>query len=81
MKGLGAGVWRTTDIKIRSKNPRNKNFANIGNQIMFPNTLKYFQQILGSLAASMTDNEKLVIRRECDKFIKKDPKFALCKPL
>ena len=25
----------------------------------------------------MTDNEKLAIRRECEKFIKKDPKFAL----
>ena len=25
----------------------------------------------------MTDNEKLAIRRECEKFIKKDPKFAI----
>ena len=25
----------------------------------------------------MTDNEKLAIRRECEKFIKKDPNFAL----
>ena len=77
MKGLRAGVWRTRDIKIRGKNSTNINFANIGNQIMFLNTIKYFQQSLGSLAASMTDNEKLAIRRECEKFIKKDPKFAL----
>ena len=44
---------------------------------MFLNTIKYFQQSLGSLAASMTDNEKLAIKRECEKFIKQDPKFAL----
>ena len=77
MKGLRAGVWRTRDIKIGGKNPTNINFANTGNQIMFLNTIKYFQQSLKSLAASKTDNEKLAIRREWEKFIKKDPKFAL----
>ena len=44
---------------------------------MFLDTIKYFQQSLGSLAAHMTDDEKLAIRRECAKFTKKDPKFAL----
>ena len=53
MKGLRAGVWRIRDIKIGDKNPTNINFANIGNQIMFLDTAKYFQQSLGSLAASM----------------------------
>ena len=77
MKGLRAGVWRTRDIRIGSKNPTNINLANIGNQIMFLDTIKYFQQSLGSSAASMTDNKKLAIRREFEKFIKKDPKFGL----
>ena len=44
---------------------------------MFLDTIKHFQQSLGSLAANMTDDEKLAIRRECAKFIKKDPKLAL----
>ena len=77
VKRLRAGVWRTRDIKISGKNPANISFANIDNQIMFLDTIKYFQQSLGSIAASMTDNEKLAIRRECEKFIKKDPNFAL----
>ena len=76
MKKLRAGVWRTRDIKIGDKNPTNINFVNVGNQIMFLDTIKYFKESLGSLAASMTYNEKLAIRRECEKFIKKDPKFA-----
>ena len=53
MKELRARVWRIRDIKIGDKNPTNINFANISNQIMFLDTAKYFQQSLGSLAASM----------------------------
>ena len=77
MKGLRAGVWRIRDIKIRGKNSTNINFANIGNQIMFLDTTRYFKKSLASLAVSMADNETLAIRRECEKFIKKDTKFAL----
>ena len=62
MKRLRAGVWRTRDIKMDGKNPLNINFANIGNQIMFLDTRKYFQQSLGPIAATTTDNEKLAIR-------------------
>ena len=54
----------------------------IGNEVMFIDTVKYFQQSLGSLASNLTENEKLVIWKECKKFIKKDEnlarKFNLC---
>ena len=54
----------------------------IGNEVIFIDTVKYFQQILGSLASNLTENEKLVIGKECKKFIKKDEnlarKFDLC---
>ena len=43
---------------------------------MFLNTIKYFQQSLGALANSLTDNEKSAIRRECGVFIKKDQDLA-----
>ena len=62
MKRLRAGVWRTRDIKMGGKNPININFANISNQIMFLDTRKCFQQSLGPIAATTTDNEKLAIR-------------------
>ena len=38
---------------------------------MFIDTIKYFQQSLGKLASSLTDNEQLAIWTECTKFIKK----------
>lgn len=76
LKGLRAGVWRTRNIKIGGKNPTDINFANIANQIQFLDTIKYFQQSLGVLAESLTDQEKSAVSRECEKIIKNDPKLA-----
>ena len=52
LRGLRAGVWRTKDISIAGKNPTNISFANIGNQAMLLDTIKYFQQNLASPAAN-----------------------------
>ena len=71
LKGLRAGVWKTSDISIGGKNPTNINFSNIGNQVIFIDTIKYFQQSLGTLAGNLTDREKFAVRTECEKFIKK----------
>ena len=56
LKGLRAGVWKTRDTCIGVKNLTNINFANIGNQVTFIDTKKYFQQSLGMLASDLTDN-------------------------
>ena len=64
------------------KNPTNISFASIGNQVMFYDTIKYFQQSLASLANFSTDEEKKSIQKECIKFISKDEsllrKFKKC---
>ena len=44
LNGLRSGVWRIIDIKIGGKNPTNINYASIGNQVEFIDTIKYFQQ-------------------------------------
>ena len=49
----------------RGENPTNKSCASMGNQLMFLDTIKYFQS-LASLANSLTDDEK-----------KNDPKRVL----
>ena len=56
-------MWETTHIKTGAKNASNINFALIGNQVRFIDTIKYFQQSLGNLGASMTDIEKNNIKR------------------
>ena len=74
MKGLRASVWKTRDITIRGKNPTDINFASIGNQVQFIDTIKYFQQSLGGLAGSLTSSEKTEIRRQSHLFLVSNPK-------
>ena len=66
----------TRDLNIGGKNLTDINFANIGNQVLFLDTIKYFQQSLGALANSLTDNEKSAISKECEKFPRNDQKLA-----
>ena len=75
-RGLRAGVFKTRDLIIGGKNPTDINFANMENQIQFLDTTKYSQQSLGALATNLTDQEKSAISRECEKFIKNDPKLS-----
>ena len=72
LKGLRAGVWRTRGILIGDKNPTDISFENIGKQVMFLDTIKYFQQSLAALANSLTNSGKSAISRECEKLIKKE---------
>ena len=69
LKGTRTGVWETNEIFIGGKNPTDVNFAIVQNQVRFINTIKYYQQSLASLAASMTDIEKENVRKNCRKFL------------
>ena len=52
VKGLRVGVWKTRDIVIGAKTSTDINFAHIGNQVQFIDTITYFQQSLSALAGS-----------------------------
>ena len=69
LKGIRPTVWETTHIKIGAKNGSNINFALIGNQVRFIDTIKYFQQSLGNLGASMTDIEKNNIKETFERVL------------
>ena len=69
LKGIRPTVWETTQIKIGAKNASNINFLLIGNQVRFIDTIKYFQQSLGNLAASMTDSEKENIKASFERVL------------
>ena len=62
-------MWETTRIKIGAKNASNINFALIGNQFRFIDTIRYFQQNLGNLGASMTDIEKKYIKKTFERVL------------
>ena len=69
LKGHRQSVWETTDINISGKNSTNINFATMQNQVRFIDTVKYYQQILASLASSMTDIERASVRKNCSRFL------------
>ena len=58
LKGLRLGVWWTTNLSIGWLNLTNINFGNIGEEIKFAHTIKYYQQSLSTVAATLTDEEK-----------------------
>ena len=62
-------MWETSRIKIGSKNASNINFELIGNQVRFIDTIKYFQQSLGNLGASMIDIEKNNIKKTFERVL------------
>ena len=52
-----------------NSNLTNQNFANLGNQTKYIDTLKYYQQGLVQLAASITSEEKSAVKRVTRQFI------------
>ena len=76
LNGIRAGSWRTRDIVIGGKNATDINFAFIGNQVVFIDTVKCFQQSLATLADTMTDKEKLAVKKGCKEFILKDENLS-----
>ena len=58
-----------TFLKKCLKKPIDVNFATVQNQVRFIDNIKYYQQSLASLAASMTDIEKENVKKNCRKFL------------
>ena len=69
LKGIRPSIWETSGINIGGSNPTNVNFVLIKNQMRFIDTVKYFQQSLGSLADSMTDTERENVKKICRRFL------------
>ena len=76
-KGLRLGVWQTTNLLIGGTNLTNINFANIGEQVKFINTMKYYQQSLSTVAATMKETEKQNINFQSKKVINNNQKLNL----
>ena len=69
LKGLRAGVWKTRDITIGGTNPTNINFTIIGNQVIFIDPVKYFQQGLQTLASNLMKN--VLLDRNVENLLKR----------
>ena len=59
-------------------NLTNVQYANIGKQVKYIDTIKYYQQSLSSLAKNASEIEKKDIRASCLKFIEKTKLILPC---
>ena len=61
LKGIRLCFWRTKQLNIGGTNLTNVQYANIGNQIEFIDTMKYYQQSLSSLAKNASKFEQKIL--------------------
>ena len=76
LKSIRFSIRETKDISIGGSNLTNINYANIGEQVKFIGTMKYYQQSLAKLAESMTAGEKGKPKEESKRFIEKHDYFG-----
>ena len=65
VKGIRFYVWRTKQLNIGGTNLTNVQYANMGDQFKFIETIKYYEQSLTSLALGATEFAKANIRQSC----------------
>ena len=76
VEGIRLCAWRAKQLNIGGSNLTNVQYANIGSQVRFVDTVKYYQQPLSSLAKSADENEKGNIRASCKKFIQNHSTYS-----
>ena len=62
-------VWRTKKFSIGGSQLINVNFPNLGEQVKFVDTPKYYQQTLVGLAETVAPEEKFAIIKLSSKFL------------
>ena len=69
LKGFRATAWNSKDINIGGTNLAHINFANIGAETKLIDILKNYQKRLGQLAATLSEEEKLAVKKVAEQFI------------
>ena len=76
LKGFQATAWGTEDINLGGTNLTNINFAKIGSETKFIDTLKYYQKSLKQLAATLSVDEKLTVKKVTEQFLRQHDYFS-----
>ena len=69
LKGFRTTAWNTKNINTGGTNLTNINFANIGG-------VKYYQKSLGQLAAALSVDEKLAVKKVAEQFLRQHDYFS-----
>ena len=75
LKGIRLLVWGKKPLNIRGSGLGNINFASLGSQVQFIDTMKYYLLSLGSLASTLDDVEKMNIQKLTLQFLNQHDYF------
>ena len=76
LKEFRATAWNFKNINIGGTNLTHINFANIDCETKFIDTLKYYQKSLGQLAATLSEVEKLAVKKVAEPIIMSHDYFS-----
>ena len=63
LKRFRASAWNSKDVSIGGTNLTSINSANIVCETKLSDTLKYYQKCLGQLAATLSDEKRLLLKK------------------
>ena len=76
MKGYIASAWCSKQLKLGGNNLAHINFNNIANEIKFIDSLKYYQKSLAELVCTLSDEEKIAIKKLTEQFFNQHHYFS-----
>ena len=74
-------MWGMKDINIGGGGLGNINFASLGSQLKFIDTMKYYLSSLGSLPSTLNDVEKMHVEKLTLQFLNQHDYFSQTRPL
>lgn len=76
LKGYQGTAWGTKGINLGGNNLTHFNFANIsGGEVKCIDTMKYYQKGLAQLASTLSDEEKIQVKKVTEQFLKQHNYF------
>ena len=68
IKGYKATAWGTKDLNIGGTKLTHINYGNIGVEVKFTDTIKYYQKSLAELASNLPVDEKKIVKQLTKQF-------------
>ena len=81
IKGYVAFAWCSEELKIGWNNFTHINFSNITGEIKFIDSLKYYQKSLAELVSTLSDEEKMAVKKLTEQFFNQHYYFSTARPV
>ena len=80
MKAFIASAWCSKALNIGGTNLTQANYGNISSEIRLIDSLKFYQRSLGELSSTLTDEEKIAVKKLAKKFLNEHFYFSTVLP-